>query len=65
VVQGDSMLVQSGSSAWEVRAGKGGKCGLGRNFGKRKYKTRLIPLSNACKYSVRALVRLCLSEEGP
>jgi hypothetical protein len=26
---------------------------------------RLISLSNGCKYSVRALVHLCLSEEGP
>jgi len=27
VGQGDSRLGQSGSSAWEVRDGKGGKCG--------------------------------------
>jgi hypothetical protein len=33
MVQGDSMLLQSGSCAWKVRAGKGGKYGLARNLG--------------------------------
>jgi hypothetical protein len=28
-----SMLGQSGSSAWKVRAGKGGRYGLARNLG--------------------------------
>jgi hypothetical protein len=36
VWQGNSMLKQSGSCAWKVRAGKGGKCELGRKFGMRK-----------------------------
>ena len=36
VGQGDSAHGQSGNHAWEERAWKGGKCGLGRNFGVRK-----------------------------
>ena len=33
VWQGNSMLKQSGSCAWKVRAGKGGKYRLARNLG--------------------------------
>jgi hypothetical protein len=38
VAQGDSMLGQSGSGAWKVRAGKGGKYRLARNLGMCNYK---------------------------
>jgi hypothetical protein len=38
VAQGDSMFGQSGSGAWKVRAGKGGKYRLARNLGMCNYK---------------------------
>jgi hypothetical protein len=66
---GNSMLGQSGSSAWKVRAGKGGKYRLARNLGMCNQKRNDSKTQNLSTFSrwrhTTVRVRSCISPFPP